>query len=95
MRPSTGGLTTTLLGQRPGLRPALHLPRRLPELQRPDPPAADEFGRVAIVRSGKFLKQAEVALAVMGEEAILEQFGLLTGETRGAGMCSQIYGRVR
>lgn len=64
----------------------MHLPRSLPELERPDTPTADEFGGVKIVRRGKFLNQAEVAVAVMRKEAISEQFELLTGET---GFCLQ------
>lgn len=51
-------------------RPALHLARGLPQLQRPVTPSCDDIGRVIIAGGGEFLDQAEVALAVVGEEAI-------------------------
>jgi hypothetical protein len=52
----------------------------LPEFQRPDSPAGDKFGRIAILWRGEFLNQAEVALAVMGEEAMSDQFAFLAGD---------------
>ena len=69
-------LAAEATGQR--LSPAPDLAARLPQLQRARAPAADHALRIRIAGGVEFLEQAEIALAVVGEEAVSEHAGLST-----------------
>ena len=60
------------------LSPAPDLAARLPQFQRARAPAADHPLRIRVAGGVEFLEQAEIALAVVGEEAVSEHAGLST-----------------